>query len=513
MVRALLHLLWHTIEFDPLSWFSAVMSGRNFLHQHETFHQRRRDTVGTIWQGDETMHAVSSGNTGRSGIRVCFRNRTDQTLLLCWVNENGQLFHFYALEPYDDAASAAASSTTSLLQQLLRGQQVERITPPEDHVETTVEGHAFVIAAAPDITKAQKTRSLQGEGIRWVGGYRPEPSASSLAEEVEQAEEDDEDTVPYVHLVEISHTRTTRRTSFPNLLACCRPSTTPRTKQNAQNNDHNDDMDDENETLPWRVTVRIVRVDDTPVDSTTKHYEKIELGRCRWPVYAEKDWHGGDSELVELFERDLDHMASCLPTHAIHLLRNERPTPIWINKTLQYGPKACPTTGKGMCFHPEKEWLVKNGMHPKKCECVELYCAKDYKESRKLWGTGGVLIHEFSHAYHFKACENRYDNKGIRECYQQAMKDGLYDSVRVHGTQGPTAKAYACNNAMEYFAELSTAFLGGIPSKQKERGSKNFLRGGGEEEFNKWYPFTRKQIREHDPRAHEMLTKIWKVQD
>jgi hypothetical protein len=493
------------MKFDPLSWFSAIMSGRKFLHQHETSHQRQqpRDTVGTIWQGDETIRAVSSSTTGRSGIRVCFRNRTDQTLLLCWVNEKGQPFHFYALEPYD-VASSSSTLTTSLILQQLRG--VERISPPVDHVETTVEGHAFVIAAAPDIAKAQETKSLQGEGIRWVGGYRPEPSASL---QTTSQEEEDEET--YVHLVEISQTCTTRYTSFPNLLACCRPCTNSITKHEAQNNDpEKADEDDENEKLTWKVTARIVRVDDTPLDTTTKHYEKMEMGRCRWPVYAETDWHGGDSELVEVFERDLDHMASCLPPHAIQVLRDERPTPIWINKTLQYGPKACPTTGKGMCFHPEKQWLVKNGMHPEKCECVELYCAKEYKESRKLWGTGGVLIHEFSHAYHFKVCENGYENKDILECYQQAMNDGLYDSVRVHGIQGPTAKAYACNNAMEYFAELSTAFLGGIPSKQKERGAKNFLRGR-EEEFNKWYPFTRKQIHEHDPRAYQMLSNIWKV--
>jgi len=55
--------------------------------------------------------------------------------------------------------------------------------------------------------------------------------------------------------------------------------------------------------------------------------------------------------------------------------------------------------------------------------------------------------------------------------------------------------------------ELSTAFLGGVPSKEKDRGGN----GNGDEEFNKWYPFNRKQLKEHDPRAYDLLKKIWKI--
>ena len=91
-----------------------------------------------------------------------------------------------------------------------------------------------------------------------------------------------------------------------------------------------------------------------------------------------------------------------------------------------------------------------------------------------------------------------YENKEIKKCYEEAMKEGLYDCVKVHGTQGPEAKAYACNNCMEYFAELSAAFLGGTD---------------GIEEYNKWFPFNRKQLKEHDPRAYKLLKKVWKIDD
>ena len=77
------------------------------------------------------------------------------------------------------------------------------------------------------------------------------------------------------------------------------------------------------------------------------------------------------------------------------------------------------------------------------------------------------------------------------------MEEGLYDCVRVHGKQGPTCKAYACQDQMEYFAELSVAFLGTEIDENREH--------------NKWYPFNRRQLREHDPRAYDMLRRLWGV--
>lgn len=106
------------------------------------------------------------------------------------------------------------------------------------------------------------------------------------------------------------------------------------------------------------------------------------------------------------------------------------------------------------------------------------------------------MIHELSHAYHHKCLRGGYKNAEIRKCYKAAMEEGLYDCVAVHGTQGPECKAYACSNPMEYFAELSTAFLGGT---------------SGQQEFNKWYPFNRQDIESHDPRAYDILKRLWGV--
>jgi predicted HD phosphohydrolase len=139
------------------------------------------------------------------------------------------------------------------------------------------------------------------------------------------------------------------------------------------------------------------------------------------------------------------------------------------------------------------------GLNPDKALCVEINDGPGYRKDLHLWGLGGVMVHEFSHAYHHRMLQDGYANQEIYECYKAAMKEKLYACVKVHGPQGPTAKAYACANEMEYWAELSTAFLGGIGPDYADK------------EYNKWFPFNRQQLKEHDPRAYSLLSKLWKV--
>lgn len=79
------------------------------------------------------------------------------------------------------------------------------------------------------------------------------------------------------------------------------------------------------------------------------------------------------------------------------------------------------------------------------------------------------------------------------------MAKGLYDCVPVHGKQGengPT-KAYACANCMEFFAELSVAFLWAADAT----------------EYNKWFPHNRAQLERHDPDTFAVLQSLWEPLD
>ena len=89
------------------------------------------------------------------------------------------------------------------------------------------------------------------------------------------------------------------------------------------------------------------------------------------------------------------------------------------------------------------------------------------------------------------------------------MDEKLYDSVSYHAkfvgydTFGKAihdkrdkTRHYACCNPMEYFAELSVAFLAAADDS---------------DEYNKWYPHNRTQLQKHDPRAYELLKQLWGV--
>ena len=71
-----------------------------FLSRARSGPLEKHEIPGTLWQqNDALIDPIKSLDTTGYGRRVCFRNRTDQTLLLCWVDPSGNPHHFYALEP------------------------------------------------------------------------------------------------------------------------------------------------------------------------------------------------------------------------------------------------------------------------------------------------------------------------------------------------------------------------------------------------------------------------------
>jgi hypothetical protein len=91
------------------------------------------------------------------------------------------------------------------------------------------------------------------------------------------------------------------------------------------------------------------------------------------------------------------------------------------------------------------------------------------------------------------------------------MKERLYDCVPYHtleNDKNAKARAYAATNVMEYFAELSVAFFSNTCRKEND----NHAETHDEDiEFNKFFPFNRKQLESHDPRAFHCLCKLWGV--
>jgi hypothetical protein len=503
----------------------------SWSHSVTTFLDNVFHPVGQTWQGYETQTAWDAGklcsvelpgrtttttttttttsqttNSHQRSLRVVFRNLTSMPLLLCWVSENGVLHHFYRLDPWDAttvseitaASSAAAAAASSHLKNDNHDAAQEFIKDcyiaKTDHIEYTEAGHAFCwihVEREEDLTRIQTVKSLKGSSALIVGGFRP------YLPKFNDNDNSNGMTTPKVQLVTISQ-QTTRPSPFQNRISSCFPFCREKRLGNLRKRKMHDDMESDWDKKHdhhhdhWNVQARWGKFDMTPLETTTKIYEETTIGG--WPCCVEPNWSDGDQDLEQRLADDLAQAAKYLPNHAEVYLKQH--CKIWINKSLSWGSKACPVKGMALCYHPDRTWLIENGLHAEKHQCVEISCASFYNKDCHLWGPGGLFLHELCHAYHHSLLPDGYQNKDIEECFQHAMNQALYEKVPVHGSQGPTARAYACTNAMEYWAELSTAFLGGLNKK---------------EEYNKWYPFNRHQLKEHDPRAFDVLSKLWQA--
>lgn len=289
--------------------------------------------------------------------------------------------------------------------------------------------------------------------------------------------------------------------------------------------------------------------DNNLIDTTLKHYEHTLI--AGFHVLYEPGVFEDVPGFAECFETDVKMLRYLLPEKACVLLQTD--TPIYVNKSLFYGTKAQPIHATSCCFHPlgGGTWLRKHGLSMRKEGAIEIGSATHYLSSRKLWGIGGILVHEFAHAYHNKCLPGGYEHAELRQRYEAAMRAQLYDCVEVHCVARESdnvtgeeeveedeeedvevqvavaveegrkeeddkvqkkiaspsrtkrkrktqKKAYACANVMEFFAELSTAFL----YQEKD-----------EHEYNKWYPHNYHQLLAHDPETCRLLELLWHWHD
>jgi hypothetical protein len=99
------------------------------------------------------------------------------------------------------------------------------------------------------------------------------------------------------------------------------------------------------------------------------------------------------------------------------------------------------------------------------------------------------VLHELAHAYHDRVLG--HDHEGIKAAYETAKAGGAYDRVERQDAEGNKRMDRACalTNPQEYFAECTEAFFG----------------------HNDFFPYTREQLRRHDPEMFAVLEKVWGV--
>ena len=135
----------------------------------------------------------------------------------------------------------------------------------------------------------------------------------------------------------------------------------------------------------------------------------------------------------------------------------------------------------GLTFHQSSDWLKSHDYNTDKATCIEIGNLENFLSWHAEQPV--IVLHELSHAYQDRVLGN--DNPTIRQAYDSAVSSHRYESVPY--IRGGKLRAYALDNAAEYFAELSEAYFG----------------------ENDFYPFVRSELEEFDPAGFQMIEKLW----
>ncbi len=173
----------------------------------------------------------------------------------------------------------------------------------------------------------------------------------------------------------------------------------------------------------------------------------------------------------------LQRVSYIMPADRLATMRKMR---IWIERDNAALKKI---KRENMQYHPDRGWLLKNGLDPRLAKHVHIPIAANLLRPRTWAKHPYVVLHELAHAYHDS--QFGYDGPEIKKVYKQAMEKGLYDEVLLY--TGKRVRHYGATNQMEYFAEATEAYFG----------------------VNDFYPFVRAELKEYDPAGYALLEKIW----
>lgn len=134
-------------------------------------------------------------------------------------------------------------------------------------------------------------------------------------------------------------------------------------------------------------------------------------------------------------------------------------------------------------YHPEAKWLKDHGVDPAMARGVEIANGKKFVSW--TYDQPWMVMHELAHAYHHQFLADGFGNKEIKAVWEADMASKKYDSV-LHW-DGKTAKHYAENNPMEFFAECTEAYFG----------------------RNDFYPFINAELKTFDPEAYRLMETVW----
>lgn len=138
---------------------------------------------------------------------------------------------------------------------------------------------------------------------------------------------------------------------------------------------------------------------------------------------------------------------------------------------------------ESMQYHGDPEWLAEYGFDPSLQKRVHIPRAHLLFD-RGMWlKQPYAILHELAHAYHDQVLG--FDNEAIINAYNRVERERLYHQVL--DFEGRKTNHYALSNPMEFFAEMTEAYVG----------------------MNDFYPFVRAELKTYDPQTFALMRKIW----
>lgn len=202
-----------------------------------------------------------------------------------------------------------------------------------------------------------------------------------------------------------------------------------------------------------------------------ENQKTLEIEGFKVIINFDTSKHRESKEAISILTKKLAEINKIVKPKQLGVLKQ---VPIWIEWEI--------LKTQGMCYHPSKEWLIGNGYNPKKEKTIEISSVKNFINWQKL-NQPYMVLHEFAHAYHHQVLG--FNNEKVLKVYKNVVNSKKYESVEYN--LGGKKRAYALNNANEYFAELTEAYFG----------------------KNDFYPYNKAQLKAFDPLGYQLMEEVW----
>lgn len=204
-----------------------------------------------------------------------------------------------------------------------------------------------------------------------------------------------------------------------------------------------------------------------------------------WTIMLEKQLR---SEAPELAKKAADRLSGNLAAAIAAFPETARARLKKVRIFLMYGSKADGDGRDSGCeyFQSIAPDHYKN-LDPDWGNSIVIYSAENYLWQSDLWALK-LATHELAHAYHLGQWPE--DKQEICRAYDNAMARKLYRDVS--DVDGPMIeKAYAIQNPMEYFAELSCMVFAACD----------------------YAPHNRLELEKYDPEGYAMIREMWGIKE